>query len=170
MKPRGDYVGALILVAIGVAFSTLSVDYGILGTESRISPGFVPFIVGLLLVVFGAMIGWETWRSRVHATVSAKEYAAEPESETDKEARYTTTKSVALIFGLLLIAVILSPTLGFLVTFSILVFAILVLVERERLWLSLAISLGIGLLAWLVFYQFMGIHLPLGISAPLLGG
>jgi|GEM_PF-2441909 len=170
MKPRGDYVGALILVAIGAAFSTLSVDYGILGEEARISPGFVPFVVGLLLVAFGAMIGWETWRSRIHATINPTEDDTEAESDTDKEARYNTTKSVALIFGLLFIAVILAPILGFLLTFSILVFAILAGVERERLWFSLVISLSIGLLAWLIFYQFMGIRLPLGISAPLIGG
>lgn len=170
MKPRGDYVGALILVAVGAAFSTLSVDYGILGEGARITPGFVPFVVGLLLVVFGAIIGWETWRSRIHATTEPSENGTEPKSETGKEARYNTTKSVALVFGLLLIAVILAPILGFLITFSILVFVILAGVERERIGFSFAISLGIGLLAWLIFYQFMGIRLPLGISAPLLGG
>lgn len=170
MKPRGDYVGALILVAVGAAFSTLSVDYGIWGEGARITPGFVPFVVGLLLVAFGAMIGWETWRSRVKSTTPPSENDTESNSITSKELRYNTTKTVALVFGLLLIAVILAPILGFLITFSILVFVILAGVEREHIGFSFAISLGIGLLAWLIFYQFMGIRLPLGISAPLLGG
>lgn len=163
-------MGALVLVAVGAAFSTLSVDYGILGEGARVTPGFVPFVVGLLLAAFGAMIGWETWRSRVHAAIEPSVNGTDPKSETDKEASYNTTKSVALVFGLLLIAVILAPTLGFLITFSILVFVILAGVERERIGFSFAISLGIGLLAWLIFYQLMGIRLPLGISAPLLGG
>ncbi|WP_168380993.1 tripartite tricarboxylate transporter TctB family protein [Modicisalibacter radicis] len=163
-------MGALILVAIGAAFSTLSIDYCVLGEEARISPGFVPFIAGLLLVAFGAMIGWETWKSRVHVTTNPTGEDTGPETETDKQARHNTTKSVALIFGLLLIAVILSPILGFLLTFSILVFAILAVVEREHFWFSLVISLSIGLLAWLIFYQLMGIRLPLGIIAPLIGG
>lgn len=170
MKPRGDYVGALILVAIGAAFSILSVDYGILGDGSRIGPGFVPFVVGLLLVVFGAMIGWETRQARVHAMANPSESDTKSEPETDKEVQYSTTKSVASVFGLLLIAVILAPILGFLLTFSILVFAILAGVEREHIGFSFAISLGIGVIAWLIFYEFMGIRLPSGISAPLFGG
>lgn len=170
MKPRGDYVGALILVVLGATFAAFSVDYGILGEGARIGPGFVPCVVGLLLIIFGATIGWETWQSRVQAASTHSESATASDTATDDAPSHNTTKAVTLIFGLLLIAAYLAPILGFLLTFSILVFAILAGVERERIGFSFAISLGIGVLAWLVFYEFMGIRLPLGITALLTGG
>lgn len=175
MKPRGDYVGALILVALGATFAAFSVDYGILGEGARIGPGFVPCVVGLLLIVFGATIGWETWQSRVQAAATNLESdtpsdATINNATTDDAPPHNTTKAVTLIFTLLFVAVILAPILGFLLTFTILVFAILAGVEREHIGFSFAISLGIGLLAWLVFYKFMGIRLPMGISALLTGG
>lgn len=170
MKPRGDYVGALILVALGATFTAFSVDYGILGEGARIGPGFVPCVVGLLLVVFGVTIGWETRQSRAQPASTVAEEDTAPDATTEEEPPRNTTKIVTLVFALLLVAVILAPILGFIPTFSLLVFAILAGVEREHIGLSFAISLGIGLLAWLLFYEFMGIRLPLGITALLTGG
>lgn len=161
---------AAVLIALGAGFAVLSWGYGYF-QDRHIGPGFLPGIVGLLLVVFGVMIVLETWRSRA-GSADAESHASGTPSAADEPfvesvgaepADEGGIGRVVAIAALLLAAVWLTGWLGFLVSFTLVAFAILFGVEREPLWRSLAISIGIGVLAWLVFEWGMGIRLPPGL-------
>ncbi len=167
MTSRGEYVAAAILVVLGAVFAVSSLDYGIFGEGARIGPGFLPSIVGVLLVVFGSAIALQTRRERSGAAAPGDGDASHPvraeEVMPPGEGDSGTFGSVVLILALLGAAVFLSQYIGFLVAFTLMVFAILTAVEREKAWFSLLIAIGIGVVAWLVFEAFMGIGLPAGV-------
>jgi hypothetical protein len=168
-----DFIGAGLLAALGVALALGSVQYGIFNEEGRIGPGFMPFGAGALLALFAVMIGIEAWRRRgVRASRAteepgedgAQEQTVEPE---DGEAK---NRTVALVFGLTLVAILLIPVLGFLLSFGLLVFVLVTFVERGSLLLGAVLGVCAVAFAWLVFVLFLQIPLPQGIFTFLGGG
>lgn len=153
-----DLIGAGLLMALGVAFAVgAASNFQLFGEGGRIGSGFMPFAAGVLLVVFGAMIGGEALLGR------RPEGTGQPEDESgggtvEVGSRYT----VAVVFGLTLAAVLLIPVLGFLVSFGLLVFALVAFVEEGGLLLGAGMGIGAAFLTWLVFVLFLGIPLPSG--------
>ncbi len=169
-----DFIGAGLLAALGVALALGSVQYEIFNEEGRVGPGFMPFGAGVLLALFAVMIGIEAWRRRARASLAteepgdpgdgAREQAAEPEDEG------SSNRTVALIFGLTLAAILLIPVLGFLLSFGLLVFVLVTFVERGSLLLGVVLSIVAVAFTWLVFVLFLQIPLPQGIFTFLGGG
>lgn len=160
MKEKApDLIGAGLLTVLGVAFAVGATSLDIFGEGGRIAPGFMPFITGSLLAVFGLMVG-------VEALLSApREQEEDDEHPEDEEG---SRRTVALVFGLTFVAILLIPLLGFLLSFGLLVFALIWYVERERLLLGLGLGAGAAVFAWLVFGLFLQIPLPGGVLG--LGG
>jgi putative tricarboxylic transport membrane protein len=154
-----DLIGSGLLAAIGVAFAIGGTQHGVFGEGGRIGPGFMPFFAGSLLVVFAAMIGVGALR---HAPGSSR-----PESdvrdvpEGGEEAG--SGRTVAFVFGLTLVAILLIPLLGFLISFGLLVFALVRFAEGESLLLAAAVSVGAVVVAWVVFVFFLQIPVPAGV-------
>jgi putative tricarboxylic transport membrane protein len=147
-----DLIGAGLLVAVGVAFALGALSgYEIFTEGGQIGPGFMPFAAGTLLVVFGAMVGVEALLRPSHD--------GREESGGEEGSRQT----VGLIFALTLGAILLIPLLGFLVSFGLLVFALVSFVEREGLLLGAGMGAAAAVFAWLVFALFLQIPLPAGI-------
>ncbi len=151
-----DLVGAVLLVALGVAFAVGAASgFPLMGEGGRIGSGFMPFVAGTLLVVFGAMVGGEALLRRRTTE------AGGPGGEEDEEAKSRYT--VGVVFGLTLLAVLLIPVLGFLVSFGLLVFALVRFVEGGGWLLGVGMGAGAAVFTWLVFVLFLQIPLPMGI-------
>jgi putative tricarboxylic transport membrane protein len=146
-----DLIGAGLLVALGIAFAVGATRFELIAEGGRIGPGLMPFVSGVLLVVFGVLVGVEAWwrRERTQEVVA------------DEEA--VSNRSVARAFALMLGAVLLVPIIGFLLSFGLLIFALVVLLEREPFWLGLVLSIGAIAVTWIVFVWFLRIPLPQGI-------
>ncbi len=156
MKEKApDLIGAGLLVVLGAAFAVGAASgFELFGDGGRIGSGFMPFAAGVLLVVFGAMVGGQAllWRP--------SEATGEPEDESGEEgSRYTA----GVVFGLTFVAVLLIPVLGFLVSFGLLVFALVRFVEGEGWLLGAGMGIGAAVLTWLVFVLFLQIPLPGGL-------
>lgn len=157
-----DLIGAGILVALGAAFAMGALTgLEVIDERGRIGPGFMPFTTGLLLVLFGAMVGAGAllWPKTDDAGGDAGEDAGEAEGSGEQGSRYT----VAVVFGLTLAAILLIPVLGFLVSFGLLVFAIIRFVEGGSLLLGLGLGVGATVITWAVFVLFLQIPLPGGV-------
>lgn len=155
-----DLIGAVLLVALGAAFAVGAASgFPLMGEGGRIGSGFMPFVAGVLLVVFAAMAGGEVLLRR--RPEGAGEVENEPGGESDEEegSRY----KVAVVFGLTLLAVLLIPVLGFLVSFGLLVFTLVRFVERGGWLLGAGMGVGAAVITWLVFVLFLQIPLPMGI-------
>lgn len=154
-EKAGDLIGAGLLVALGAAFAVGATSwFELFGEGGRIGSGFMPFVAGVVLMVFGAMVGGQAllWRR--------SEETSEPEGESDEEGpRYT----VGVVFGLTFVAVLLIPVLGFLVSFGLLVFALARFVEGGGWLLGAGMGIGAAVLTWLVFALFLQIPLPGGL-------
>lgn len=148
-----DLIGAGLIVALGAAFAIGATQYGLFGEGGRIRPGFMPFAAGTSLVVFGAMVGAEALLRTSRGSAERGEPVGEEGSR----------QTVGLIFALTLVAILLMPLLGFLISFGLLVFALVSFVEREGLLLGAGMGAGAAVFAWLVFALFLQIPLPAGI-------
>lgn len=161
MRQRApDLIGAGILVALGAVFAIGALSgLEVIDERGRIGPGFMPFATGLLLALFGAMVGGGALlRREAEADGNAGEAEGSEDSE-EEGSRYT----VAVVFGLTLAAILLTPVLGFLVSFGLLVFAIIRFVEGGSLLLGLGLGVGATVITWVVFVLFLQIPLPGGV-------
>jgi len=162
-----DLIGAGLLAALGVAFAIGGTGYGVFGEGSRIGPGFMPFVAGVLLAVFGVMIGVEAALHRGRVPSNTVENMQEGGVEGGEEAGGST---VAVAFGLMLVTVLLIPLLGFLLSFGLLILVLVTFVEREGWVRGILLSVGAIAVTWLTFVVFLQIPLPPGILGELLGG
>lgn len=151
-----DLIGSGLLVALGLTFAVGATRYGVYTEGGRLGPGFMPLAAGILLALFGAMVGAEALLRRTPPTAPT---GAETLAEQGRE---RSGYSVPLIFGLTLAAIILIPFLGFLLAFGLLVFALVVFVERFSMPVGIAMCVGAVLMAWLIFSVFLRIPLPGG--------
>ena len=119
----------------------------------------MPFFAGSMLVVCAAMIGVGALR-RVPASSEAESDVRDV-PEGGEEAG--SGRTVAFIFGLTFVAILLIPLLGFLISFGLLVVALVRFVEGESLLLATAVGVGAVVVAWVVFVFFLQIPVPAGI-------
>jgi putative tricarboxylic transport membrane protein len=157
-----DLIGSALLVALGVAFAIGGTGYGVFGEGSRIGPGFMPFAAGVLLVVFGVVIGVEAALGRVPSR--PPQNMQEGDAEGDEEG---SGRTVAVAFGLMLVTVLLIPVLGFLLSFGLLILALVTFVEREGWLRGILLSVSAIAVTWLTFVVLLEIPLPPGIFGAL---
>jgi putative tricarboxylic transport membrane protein len=162
-----DLVGSALLVALGVAFAIGGTGYGVFGEGSRIGPGFMPLVAGVLLVVFGAMIGVEAALHRGRVPSRRVQNMEQGGVEGEEEGGGRT---VAVAFGLMLVTVLLIPLLGFLLSFGLLILALVTFVEKEGWLRGILLSASAITVTWLTFVVLLEIPLPPGILGQLLQG
>lgn len=173
-----DLIGAALLIAVGSTMAIMSLDYDLLGRNGLIRPGFMPFLAGGFMALFGVAVGVSALRQR-WAYAKAREIASttepststpaagesEPVVRTEDEAgtdgRFN--KRVAIVFGLTLATILAAPVLGFILAFGLLILVLLVVIEREPLWIGVVISGVASFATWLVFVYWLRIPLPSGI-------
>jgi putative tricarboxylic transport membrane protein len=171
-KAVPDLIGAGLLIALGAAFAIGATQYGLFGEGGRIGPGFMPFAAGTLLIVFGTMIAAEGMlRSRrpSRPVRERRSYAVGGGTAPAGGGEGAQGRSVAVAFGLMLITILLVPVLGFLVSFGLLILALVTFVEREGWLRGILLSVGSVAVTWLAFVEFFKIPLPSGIVGQLLG-
>lgn len=169
---RAEYVGAGMLALLGAGLVFGGADYGVLNEEGRVGAGFMPFVTGSLLVFFGVVIAFETRRAAGRAASSEVTEGSGPSllelalSQDDGEQGVpdgeVRGRNVAIVFGLTLVAILLTPILGFLLAFGLLIFVLVTFVEREGPVLGLLLSIVAIAVTYLVFVLFLAVPLPTG--------
>lgn len=79
------------------------------------------------------------------------------------------SRTIAVVFAMTLVAILVIPLLGFLLPFAALIFALVAFVEGEGKWLALGLAVGAIVVTWLLFVVFLGVPLPSGILGEALG-
>jgi putative tricarboxylic transport membrane protein len=124
----------------------------------------MPFVAGVLLVVFGVMIGVEAalHRGRVPSRTLQNIEQGGVEGEEEGGGR-----TVAVAFGLMLVTVLLIPVLGFLLSFGLLILVLVTFVEKEGWLRGILLSVSAIAVTWLTFVVLLEIPLPPGIFGEL---
>lgn len=61
IRNRRDFLGGLLLVAIGAAAIAMSIDYA-MGTAARMGPGYFPRVLGMILIAIGGAVAVQAVR------------------------------------------------------------------------------------------------------------
>ena len=116
------------------------------GSLSAPGAGMLPKLAAGLMIVFAALL-----------LVSARESA--PLASID----WSDRGHAALVVVITLLAVLAYRPLGFLITMALLVFALLVVVERRKLLIAAAYSIGLTLFAYWLFGKALKSPLERGL-------
>jgi hypothetical protein len=130
---RRDHVAGGAFVAAGVVVLAVSGDLPF-GTLASPGAGMLPRLVTGLMIVFGAILIARAGESPPLATVA-----------------WADLPHAGRVVAVMAAAIAVYTTLGFLVTMSALLFCLLYVVERRRLPLAVAFSLGVPLVTYLLF-------------------
>jgi hypothetical protein len=144
MTLRADHVAGAFFAGFGLLVLALSGDLPT-GSLSMPGSGFLPKIVAVLTIFFGAVLALRGGESRPFATVP-----------------WDDVKHAGMVVAITAAAVALFERLGFLTTNVLLIFALLVVVERRRLLPAALYSIGVVGVTYALFTYALKTSLPTG--------
>lgn len=141
---RGDAALGLVLAAGGTAFSVLAwpIPRGEVGNPG---PGFLPLVLGLLLIGLGIGCAVRAVRAR----------------ET-KDVTLADRKAAICVAALIGAALAFVP-LGFLPTIAVFLVVLFAVLAGMRWWVAALSGCGASVAVWLVFDRLLGLGLPAGV-------
>ena len=142
---RADHVAGGAFIALGVAVFIIGADLPF-GRLSAPSAGMMPKLLAGLMMVFAAVV-----------VLRASE--SPPLSSID----WSDRSHAALLVLITGAAVAAYQPLGFLITMALLVFALLVVVERRNVLIAAAYSMGLTLFAYWLFGKALKSPLERGL-------
>ncbi len=145
MTLRSDHVAGAAFIVFGLLVFAISGDLPF-GRLSAPGAGMMPKLVAGLMMVFAL-------------AVAIMGHASVPFAAMDWSDRWHAF-ALILITG---VAAALYQRLGFLITMSLLVFALLVLVERRNVLIAAAYSVGLTLFAYWLFGKALKAPLERGL-------
>lgn len=132
-----EILAGLVWVAIGIASVVIARGYDF-GTITRMGPGFVPTMLGILLILFGLVAAWQ---GRVL-----------PKVPLDIRLR-----PFAFIIGGIIVWVLLIDRAGF-VPSTMALILISAQAEREITWIeAISLAAGMTVVGYLIFIRGIGI-------------
>jgi hypothetical protein len=144
MTLRADHVAGAAFVGFGVLVIALSGDLP-MGTLSFPGSGFLPKILAALTTLFGLIL-----------------FARAGDSGLFAELEWTDAKHAVLVFAITAAATALYEHLGFLITMALLMFTLLVVIERRPVVPALLYSVGVVALTYVTFEYMLKTPLNTG--------
>ncbi|MGH6771403.1 MAG: tripartite tricarboxylate transporter TctB family protein [Xanthobacteraceae bacterium] len=130
---RSDHVAGVFFIALGIVVFALSGDLPF-GTITAPGAGMMPKLMAFLMMLFAAVV-------IIGGRVS------QPFANIDWSDRWHALLVVAITAA----AIFAYQRIGFLLTMSLLVFALLVVVERRNVFIAATYSVGLTLFAYWLF-------------------
>lgn len=187
LPKTSDVVGTGLLALLGLVAVLMGLGYGFIGENDQIGPGFMPVLTGTFILVaslaeIGRLYLAPTGQSTAGLGGLAEELSAEAaaaqsaahaardaegegpdERDTFGRTAKQRSRTVPLIFAILLGAILLTQLIGMLLSLALMMFAIVVFVEKKPLVPSLVTSVAVLVVAYLIFVQMLGVPLPQGL-------
>ena len=145
MTLRSDHIAGAFFIAFGIIVFALSGDLPF-GSLSSPGAGMMPKLLLVLLVVFGLALLFGA-------------SASQPFADID----WGDGSHALMVVAIAGIATTFYQTLGFILTMTLLVFTLLIVVERKPVLNAAAYSLGLTMIAWWVFGKALKSPLEMGI-------
>ena len=144
MTLRSDHVAGGFFVAFGILVIALSGDLPV-GDLSMPGAGFLPKILAFLTIVFGLTLA-------VRASESKAFVALE----------WSNISHAGMVVAITAIAIAVYDWLGFLTTMVLLMFALLIVIERRDIVRATSYSLGVVLITYVTFEDVLKTPLNTG--------
>lgn len=158
-----DLIICGLLCVFGGYILLQSPSYGLFGANGRLGPGFLPFVAAAALLVFTIWSAVESVRrSAAEATEAPVDRPVEADGRAAGDRAPASGRRVAVIFGLAVLATLLTTVVGYVLAFGLMTFLVLAFVERKPLWLSALVAGASVLVGWGLFVYLLGVPLPGG--------
>jgi hypothetical protein len=144
MTLRADHVAGAFFVCVGLLVIALSGDLPT-GTLSLPGSGFMPKIVAVLTIFFGLVLALRASESKPFA-----------------EVQWSDAKHAAMVVAITAMAVALYEWLGFLTTDILLMFALLVVIERRKALPAATYSISVVVITYMLFVHLLKTPLQIG--------
>ena len=144
MTLRADHAAGAFFVAFGLLVFAISTDLPF-GNLSLPGSGFLPFILAALTILFGIVLMVRAGESKPFATLS-----------------WHDAIHAALVVVITAVAIYLFERLGFLTTNILMMFALLMVIERRRWLPAAAYSIGVVGVTYLLFVYLLKTPLEAG--------
>jgi hypothetical protein len=145
MTLRADHIAGAFFIGLGLLVIALSGDLPT-GNLSMPGSGFLPKIIAVLSIFFGAVLAVRARESKVFSTLS-----------------WSDAKHAAIVVVIAAAAIAVLDWLGFITTNVLLIFALLVIVERRRLVPATVYSVGLVLVTYVLFVYVLKTPLHTGL-------
>lgn len=159
-RPDAHTTTAAVVLILGLAYGYQAIQEGI-GTLSETGAGFFPLLVSFVLVVSSGVVLVESRRGAADDDPGGAPAESRVDS-TEDPGRISWRR----VFGVLAAALsvpLLAATVGFVVTLSAAVVVIAKIMGMPGLLKPLALGVGFGAAAWLVFVYWLFVPLPSGV-------
>jgi hypothetical protein len=141
---RADHVAGAAFIAFGLLVIAISGSLPF-GTLSSPGSGFMPTILSALLILFGGTLIVRAGESRPFAAVS-----------------WSDVKHAAMVVLITMLAIATFEPLGFITSNVLMMFALLVVIERRRLLPAAIYSLGVVIVTFVLFVYVLKTPLETG--------
>jgi putative tricarboxylic transport membrane protein len=151
--PRAELGLAAFVAAVGVFLLVQTASLRVPATSNVVGPKLFPNLVGVALLVAGALLAVEVLRGRV----------AEPEAGEDVDpSRPTDWRTLGLLLAALLVHLLLMLLVGYVLAAAAL-FSGAAFALGSRRWLrDAAVGVLLGVVLYVAFTRGLGLHLPEG--------
>jgi len=152
IKSQKDFFSGLMFLGVGVAFSWGATNYSI-GTGARMGPGYFPLLLGVIMMILGAII---TFKAMVIETETGDKIGA----WAWRPLCYIISANV--IFGILLggLPKIGLPSMGLIAAIFGLTFVAAKAGDRFDFKEVLILSIVLSVLSYLAFIKLLNLQFP----------
>ena len=144
MTLRSDHIAGGFFVAFGILVIALSGDLPV-GDLSMPGAGFLPKILAFLTIVFGLTLAARASESKAFATLE-----------------WSNVRHAGLVVAITAFAIAVYDWLGFLTTMVLLMFALLVVIERRNVIYAAVYSVGVVVVTYVTFEYVLKTPLTTG--------
>jgi hypothetical protein len=141
---RADHIAGVFFIVAGLLVIALSGDLPF-GNLSFPGAGFLPNILAVLTIFFGLVLVLRASESKPFAALT-----------------WTDAKHAGMVVGFTAVATALFDHLGFVTTNVLLIFALLVVIERRRLLPATVYSVGLVVFTYVLFVHVLKTPLEAG--------
>ncbi|NLJ50822.1 MAG: tripartite tricarboxylate transporter TctB family protein [Alcaligenaceae bacterium] len=146
IKNQQDFWSGIMFIAIGALFAYIASTSYSMGTTARMGPAYLPFYLGIILLILGAILSITALRGEV--------------KEENKVGHFDWDILVMIIGSLLSFGIMLEP-LGFYVSIFVLVIFSSMASHEFSLKIAIANALFLLLFAYLAFIRGLKLVMPL---------
>lgn len=154
--------GVLFALSTGYYLAAAAMPTSILDTT--VNSAAFPKLLGMAGMLFSIALVVQSLLTRRASPVEEPPNADEPERADEKWRPHLRALGLLIIIGLFIVALEL---VGYPVAVAALILAVSIYQGYPPSWASVVIAAAGGLMFWLFFMVFLGIHLPLGIWSRL---
>ncbi|WP_309066536.1 tripartite tricarboxylate transporter TctB family protein [Microbacterium sp.] len=148
------------LAVLGVVAALMGAGYGFTKEDGQVGAGFMPVVLGVVMTVLAVLDVLATLRRPVAARAVD---ADDSDIDVLGRSQHQRNRMLAMVIGMLVVALLLVPVTGLLVALGLLVVGIAALVERRHIAVALLVGVIAVAVVHVVFAVLLKVPMPTGL-------